>query len=118
MKQLIAYTLLLLLCACEENKEVKQPTNLIHQELFIDVLSEIQIAESAYLKSTDKPKKKKERLALDTKAILAEFNIEATAFDSSMLYYQQKPAVMLAIYDSVIVRLENKLSNMENNKAN
>lgn len=89
----------------------------MEQDLFIDVLTEIQIAESGFLKSTDKPTKKKEKLALDTKSILNDFEVDAAAFDSSMLYYQQDLPLLMAIYDSVIIRLENKLADMENNKA-
>jgi hypothetical protein len=117
MKKLVAFCLVCIVMACSSEQTTNKPNNLIQESLFIDVLTEIQIAESAYLKSTDKPKNKKEQLALNTKAILADFKLSANAFDSSMLYYQQNPQLMMDIYDSVVVCLENKLANMENNKV-
>jgi len=117
MKKLAAFCMVCAFMACSSEQKINKPNNLIDKHLFIDVLAEIQIAESAYLKSTDKPKNKKEQLALNTKAILAGFELSAAAFDSSMIYYQQDPLIMMNIYDSVIVRLENRLADMENNKV-
>lgn len=117
MKKLLAFCLVCMVMACASEQKNKKPKSLISENMFIDVLSEIQIAESAYLKSTDLPKNKKDQLASNTKAILSQFEISAMAFDSSMIYYQQNPQLMMNIYDSVVVRLENKLANMEDNKV-
>lgn len=115
MKHIAVLFGVLFLTCCSDPVQEK-PVNMIEKGLFIEVLSELQIVESVYLKSTDKPSAKKQQLAENNKAVLAKFELSAAQFDSSMNYYKQNPAEMMAIYDSVIVTLEYKLSAMEDNK--
>jgi hypothetical protein len=117
MKKMLLLVSIVCLVSCASDVVDQKPSNIIDKELFVKVLAEMQIAETAYQKSKGKPMDKKTQLIGNNKAILEEFQISRSTFDSSMFYYRKDQKEMMAIYDSVIVLLENKLAGMEDNKA-
>ncbi|MFT6844150.1 MAG: hypothetical protein ACJAUV_000321 [Flavobacteriales bacterium] len=117
MKKMLLLVSIVCLVSCASDVVDQKPSNIIDKELFVQVLAEMQIAETAYQKSKGKPMDKKTQLIGNNKAILEEFQISRSTFDSSMFYYRKDQKEMMAIYDSVIVLLENKLAGMEDNKA-
>jgi hypothetical protein len=117
MKKMLLLVSIVCLVSCASDVVDQKPSNIIDKEFFVQVLAEMQIAETAYQKSKGKPMDKKTQLIGNNKAILEEFQISRSTFDSSMFYYRKDQKEMMAIYDSVIVLLENKLAGMEDNKA-
>jgi hypothetical protein len=117
MKKMLLLLSIVCFVSCASDVVDQKPSNIIDKELFVQVLAEMQIAETAYQKSKGKPMDKKTQLIGNNKAILEEFQISRSTFDSSMFYYRKDQKEMMAIYDSVIVLLENKLAGMEDNKA-
>ncbi|MEQ8325130.1 MAG: DUF4296 domain-containing protein [Vicingaceae bacterium] len=99
-----------LFCACAgEHRE--KPTNLIARETMIEVLTDVQIFESAHQISVDKS-----REAIDLyktyKWIFNNYKINEQDFRSSMEYYMADPKEFELLYDDIIIRITEKQAEM------
>ena len=89
-------------CSCSSEEE-SFPENLIKEELFINIVSEIELTEAyiklktAHIDSVDQE--------ILYQNIFEKYAVTKENFNESLVYYSSKPEQLEHIYDQVIVKL-------------
>jgi hypothetical protein len=96
--------LLLTLFSCNESKEPVLFNPPLKEKQFIDVLTEIHLVDAL-----SKQKLLEDNRDLKVKfgqynGVLEKHGVTRAQFDSTFLYYSQKPIELSAVYDSILAR--------------
>lgn len=106
--------LLLVICfffSCSSEKKKDVPTVLLTEEQMVDVLTDVQLMESAiaYKKNINQPTEYLKTIGYDT--LFSHYGITDSIFKVNVVYYNEvDPQTLIRIYDSV----ESHLARMKN----
>lgn len=103
MRKLLVILLLFTFASCMNGAEA--PPNLIDRDTFVNVLTEVQILESAYNQKYVSYAKVDSAMLSHYKEIFTRFEVDAAAFEASMSYYRSDRELIGGIYDEVISKL-------------
>ena len=112
MKKLLF--LLFVIClffSCSSEKKKQAPTVLLSENQMVDVITDVQIMESAiaYKKNINQPTEYMKTIGYDT--LFSHYGITDSIFKVNMVYYYDlEPLTLIRIYDSV----ESRLARMKN----
>ena len=107
MKKLLF--LLFVIClffSCSSEKKKQAPTVLLSENQMVDVITDVQIMESAiaYKKNINQPTEYMKTIGYDT--LFSHYGITDSIFKANMVYYYDvEPLTLVRIYDSVEARL-------------
>jgi len=99
---------LLMITSCytrNEHELASEPSNLIEKDMFVLVLADIEIAESALRQKQNHGHEIDDIREMYYKSIFTNYGISREQFDSSMAYYKQDLEAINQIYEEVITRL-------------
>ncbi len=105
----IFIALLLSSCYTENKPEVKPPEKLLSEDIIIDILTDIQLAEGIIVNrrssKTTVPKSFKDSIY---QVIFDHYQITARELNENLDYYNNDPEQMEEIYEEVLSRLSQK----------
>ena len=96
----------MLLVSCSSEKKKQAPTVLLSENQMVDVITDVQIMESAiaYKKNINQPTEYMKTIGYDT--LFSHYGITDSIFKANMVYYYDvEPLTLVRIYDSVEARL-------------
>ena len=105
-KLLILLFVICLFLSCSSEKKKQVPTVLLSETEMVDVITDVQIMESAiaYKKNINQPTENLKTIGYDT--LFAHYGITDSIFKANMVYYYDfEPQTLIRVYDSVEARL-------------
>jgi hypothetical protein len=108
-----AKAVLLVLCsvflfACEEEPVIPPPENLIAEDVFIDLMTELQLYD-ALVYTTDAP----QRTDSLVNVIFDKYETSPDQYLSSQIYYQSQIEAHMVRLDTVLARLEREHQSLD-----
>ena len=92
--------------SCKQKNIQKKPSNLLNQEVMVEVLCDIHLTDALLQLKSNQPK---EFIHLNSskmyESILKENKISSAQFDSSLKYYTSQPQQMKSIYEQVVQKI-------------
>lgn len=107
MKKLIFFFFAFAMLACQETSPVADvdPNSLIERESFVQVLTEIQLLETARKQKMVKGKDPIKAVTQQYKLIFDKFQVTQEQFETTHAYYYKQPDEMVKLYDEVIAEI-------------
>lgn len=103
MRILKVFLIVCLFCSCQDIEEVKKPNNLIPEDKMVEVLTELNILNSA--KNSNKRLLEETGIQPDT-YLYSKFEIDSLQLAESTIYYAKKYDKFEGIYQKVQQNLE------------
>jgi hypothetical protein len=98
---------LLLLFACSlQPREYDAPKDLIPQDSMVLIMHDMSIMESYIHQKYVQLERYALLMRMSGDSLLGEFGVSRERYETSMEYYGKKPKVFMAIYDSILFKLE------------
>ena len=97
---------IVLFFSCSSEKKKQVPAVLLSETEMVDVLTDVQIMESAiaYKKNINQPTENLKTIGYDT--LFAHYGITDSIFKANMIYYYDvEPLTLIRVFDSVEARL-------------
>lgn len=104
MRLILLCLLFIAATGCEEQQE-PPPSNLLPQEKFVEVLTEVQILEGAYTHEFINLDDPDSVMMSHYREIFDRTGVDAASFESSLHYYRLDQELIVEIYDEVIDRI-------------
>lgn len=107
MKKLLFFFFAFAMLACQETNTTPEvdPILLIERATFVQVLTEVQLLETARKQKMVRGKDPIEALKQQYKLIFDKFNITQEQFETTHEYYYKQPDEMVKLYDDVIAEI-------------
>jgi hypothetical protein len=116
--KIILSLLSVLLLACTAPK-TKIPTGILSEKEFANILKEVHLAEAALkLNKREGIKSAKNSFSNSCQSIYKTYDISATTFRNSLKYYAKHPAILEAIYSTVLQELDYDLTALNHKETN
>ncbi|RLD25110.1 MAG: hypothetical protein DRI54_05415 [Bacteroidetes bacterium] len=96
--------LLLIQLSCDQNE--RRPENIISEDSMVPILVDIQILEATYNNRLIHVEDRNERMERYYKEIFEKHQTSSDLFNESYSYYEEHPAILQAIYEVVLEKLE------------
>ena len=107
MKKLAFFFFAFVILGCQEasNESVVNPSLIIQRDSFVQVLTEIQLLETARKQKMVKGKDPLKALTQQYKLIYDKFDVTQEQFEITHSYYYKQPEEMVKLYDDVIAEI-------------
>ena len=102
--------------SCESNSElldIVKPTNLISEQKFIEVFSDIVLLEVVASQQSSNIFQAKKIMKVSSSELLEKHHVNKKQFNESFEYYNQDKEKMLEIYSKIIEEYNIRLSRIE-----
>ncbi len=106
MKPWFFIALLGLMACTLKPKEMNPPSHLIPQDSMVILVHDLSILESHIQQKYVQLERYAKIMRMSGDSLLAHYGIERKRYEEALIYYSKNPALLNAIYDSVLLKLE------------